>query len=165
MGIRRMNHAVLYVRDARRHQQFYADVLGFSTIVDDPDGAYVFMRGPDSDNHHDIAFFTIGSGAEASDAGMRTVGMYHIAWEVGSLDELAAARERLRAAGALVGSSDHGANKSLYAKDPDGLEFEVMWLVPPEYWGDEEHEAVIRPLDLEAEQRAFAGLAERGGDA
>ena len=99
MGIRRMNHAVLYVRDARRQQQFYTDVLGFSTVVDDPDGAFVFMRGPDSDNHHDIAFFTIGAGAGASDAGSRTVGMYHIAWEVGSLDELAAARQRLQAAG------------------------------------------------------------------
>jgi catechol-2,3-dioxygenase len=164
MGIRRMNHAVLYVRDARRQQQFYTDVLGFSTVVDDPDGAFVFMRGPDSDNHHDIAFFTIGAGAGASDAGSRTVGMYHIAWEVGSLDELAAARQRLQAAGALVGASDHGANKSLYAKDPDGLEFEVMWLVPAEYWGDEEHEAVIRPLDLAAEQRTFAGLAERGDE-
>ena len=162
MGIRRMNHAVLYVRDARRQQQFYTDVLGFSTVVDDPDGAFVFMRGPDSDNHHDIAFFTIGAGAGASDAGSRTVGMYHIAWEVGSLDELAAARQRLQDAGALVGASDHGANKSLYAKDPDGLEFEVMWLVPAEYWGDEEHEAVIRPLDLAAEQRTFAGLTERG---
>ena len=35
------------------------------------------------------------------------------------------------AIGALVGASDHGANKSLYAKDPDGIEFEVMWEVPP----------------------------------
>lgn len=159
MGISRMNHAVLYVRDARRQQRFYTEVLGFSTVIEEPDGGFVFMRGPDSQNHHDIAFFTIGSGAAASDAGRRTVGMYHIAWEVGSLDELAEARERLSAAGALIGASDHGANKSLYARDPDGLEFEVMWLVPPDRWGDEEHEAIIRPLDLAAEQRAFADLA------
>ena len=79
--------------------------------------------------------------------------MYHIAWEV-RLARRARPRPRngSQAAGALVGASDHGANKSLYAKDPDGLEFEVMWLVPAEYWGDEEHEAVIRPLDLAAEQ-------------
>ena len=121
------------------------------------------MRGPDSPNHHDIAFFTIGAEAQPSDAGRRTVGMYHIAWEVGSLAELAETRERLAAAGALVGASDHGANKSLYAHDPDGLEFEVMWLVPPDRWGDEEHEAIIRPLDLEAEQRAFADLSPGAG--
>jgi catechol-2,3-dioxygenase len=116
------------------------------------------MRAPESTNHHDIAFFSIGADAEPSAAGVRTVGLYHIAWEVGSLEELSAMRARLDAAGALVGASDHGANKSLYAKDPDGLEFEVMWLVPPELWGDEEHEAIIRPLDLDAERRRFAGV-------
>ena len=161
MGISRMNHAVLYVRDARRHQRFYTDVLGFRTIVEDPGGAYVFMRGPDSDNHHDIAFFTIGAGAGPSEAGRRTVGLYHLAWEVASLDELAELRQRLAASGALVGASDHGANKSLYGKDPDGLEFEVMWLTPASTWGDEEHEAIIRPLDLDAERRHFAGY-DRG---
>ncbi len=153
MGISRMNHAVLYVRDARRQQRFYTDVLQFSTIVEDPDGAFVFMRAPDSDNHHDVAFFTIGAQAGASQAGRSTVGMYHIAWQVATIAELAEMRDRLTGAGALVGASDHGANKSLYAVDPDGLEFEVMWLTPACAWGAEEHEAIIRPLDLEAEQR------------
>lgn len=156
VGITGMNHAVLYVRDARRQQRFYSDVLGFSTVIEEPNGEFVFMRGPDSSNHHDIAFFTIGSQAGDSDAGQRTVGMYHIAWEVRSLAELEQIRSRLSAANCLVGASDHGANKSLYAKDPDGLEFEVMWLVPRQDWGDEEHEAIIRPLDLDAERRRFA---------
>ena len=39
-------------------------------------------------------------------------------------------------------------NKSLYAHDPDGIEFEVMWLTPPELWGDEEQQAIVRPLDI-----------------
>ena len=152
-----MNHAVLYVRDARRHQKFYADVLGFSTVIDGP-GPYVFMRGPASANHHDIAFFSIGEGVGASRAGRETVGMYHIAWEVATLDELADMRQRLVEAGVLVGESDHGVNKSLYAKDPDGLEFEVMWLVPPQHWGDEEHQAIIRRLDIDADRARFAAL-------
>ncbi len=118
----------------------------------------MFMRGGASKNHHDIAFFTIGEHALASTAGRDTVGMYHIAWEVPSLEALAQIRERLVSAGALVGQSDHGANKSLYAVDPDGLEFEVMWLVPARFWGDEEHEAIIRPLDLDTERARFAGL-------
>lgn len=37
---------------------------------------------------------------------------------------------RLADAGALVGMSDHGTTKSLYAKDPNVLEFEVLWLIP-----------------------------------
>ena len=154
-----MNHAVLYVRDASRHQQFYADTLGFTTVIDGP-GPFVFMRAPKSENHHDIAFFSIGDDAGPSQAGQRTVGMYHLAWEVATLDELEAMRDRLDAAGVLIGASDHGANKSLYAKDPDGLEFEVMWLVPAEHWGDEADKAIVRPLDLAADQARFAALGE-----
>jgi catechol-2,3-dioxygenase len=152
-----LNHAVLYVRDARAQQRFYTDVLGFSTVVADDAGRFAFMRAPRSDNHHDIAFFSIGSGATASTAGRTSVGLYHLAWQVATIEDLAAMRERLQAAGALVGASDHGASKSLYAADPDGLEFEVMYLVPAEEWGDEEHDAVIRPLDLERELERFGG--------
>ena len=161
MPITGMNHAVLYVRQARVTQKFYADVLGFTTVADHPDGAYAFMRAPSSVNHHDIAFFTIGEGAGPSEAGRRTVGMYHLAWEVPTLHELAEMRDRLGSAGALVGASNHGTSKSLYAKDPDGLEFELMWRVPTEYWGAAEHDAVIEPLDLPGEIARFAkvGLA------
>lgn len=158
MPITRMNHAVLYVHDARRSQKFYTDVLGFSTVIEHPDGAFVFMRAPASDNHHDIAFFTIGADAAPSEAGRRTVGMYHLAWEVPTLAELAEMRERLSAAGALVGQSDHGCNKSLYAHDPDGLEFEVMWLVPPAHWGAAEDQAIVDPLDIDGEIRKFQAV-------
>ena len=85
--------------------------------------------------------------------------MYHIAWEVATLAELVEMQERLGAAGVLVGASDHGVNKSLYCKDPDGLEFEVMWLVPPDQWGEDEHEAIIRPLNLAADMKRFADPA------
>ncbi len=158
MAITGMNHAVLYVRDARTTQRFYSDVLGFSTVIEHEGGAYVFMRAPASENHHDIAFFTIGSQVGPSEAGRRTVGMYHLAWEVPTLEDLEAMRARLVAADALVGASDHGVNKSLYAVDPDGLEFEVMWLVPPQHWGDLEHQAIIEPLDIAADRRHFATL-------
>ena len=146
-----MNHAVLYVRDARRQQAFYEDVLGFETIVAHPVGAFVFLRAPGSPNHHDLACFTIGSDASASDAGNGRVGLYHLAWEVPTLADLEDHRHRLEEAGALRGASDHGVNKSLYAVDPDGIEFEVMWLTPPELWGDDEHEAIVRPLDIAAD--------------
>ena len=65
--------------------------------------------------------------------------------------------------GALSGMSDHGATKSLYGQDPDGIEFEVMWIVPRERWGEYERQAPVRPLDIERElathggQRASAG--------
>ena len=97
----------------------------------------MFMRAPASPNHHDIAFFTIGAAAgDRPTPAAAPSGMYHLAWEVPTLADLDEMRDRLSAAGALVGASDHGANKSLYAIDPDGLEFEVMWLVPAEHWGE-----------------------------
>lgn len=158
MPITGMNHAVLYVRQARVTQKFYADVLGFTTVTEQPEGAFAFMRAPASENHHDIAFFTIGDSAGPSEAGRRTVGMYHLAWQVPTLRDLDDTRVRLAAAGALVGASNHGTSKSLYAKDPDGLEFEVMWLVPAEHWGEAEHQTVIEPLDLAGEIARFAKL-------
>jgi catechol-2,3-dioxygenase len=55
--------------------------------------------------------------------------------------------------GALVGASDHGTTKALYAKDPDGIEFEVSWLVPAELIDEETLKAAasVRPLDLAKE--------------
>ena len=165
MAILGLNHAVLYVRDARRTSRFYEEVLGFVPVIEDAAGRYAFLRAPASVNHHDIAFFSIGAGAGESTAGRTTVGMYHIAWAVPTIDDLMAMREKLSAAGALGGESDHGVNKSLYAHDPDGLEFEVTYVVPPEYWGDKEHEAIIRRLDLDAERTRFDGVVSHVGSA
>ena len=64
------------------------------------------------------------------------MGLYHLAWEVDTLAELERLAEKLTAAGALGGASDHGTTKSLYAKDPDGLEFEVAWIVPADQIDD-----------------------------
>ncbi len=155
MAIRALNHAVLYVRDAERSAAFYRDVLGFRTVMEAPGAA--FLQAPDSENDHDLGLFPIGDGAEASAAGQGSVGMYHLAWEVGTLADLAAVRDRLADAGALVGSSDHGSTKSLYARDVDGLEFEVVWIIPPALLTDADRSAKARVgrLDLDAEMARF----------
>lgn len=155
MPVSRLNHAVLYVRDAERTAAFYESTLGFVRVIDDDDNRYQFMRAPGSVNHHDLAFFTVGPDAGPPTAGRGTVGMYHLAWEVPTLGELREIRDRLQSAGALKGASDHGVNKSLYAVDPDGLEFEVMWLVPAERWGEMEHQAIVQPLDLDADDARY----------
>jgi len=151
MAIKRMNHAVLYVRDADRTSAFYRGVLGFRDVGALP-GA-TFLQAPDSTNDHDLALFSIGAAAGDSMAGRATVGLYHIAWEVGTLADLREIALKLREVGALTGSADHSTTKALYAKDPDGLEFEVCWLVPETFLSDEvvAGKTQIRPLDLEAE--------------
>ncbi|MEV1292424.1 VOC family protein [Pseudonocardia sp. NPDC049635] len=150
MPVQRLNHAVLYVRDAARSVAFYSEVLGFRTVVELPGGRGAFLQAAGSSNDHDLAVFAIGDRAGASQAGRSTVGLYHLAWEVDTLGELAAIERRLRAAGALVGASDHGSTKALYAQDPDGLEFEVCWLVPAALLGEDMGMRTDR-LDLAAE--------------
>jgi catechol-2,3-dioxygenase len=130
--VKRLNHLVLYVRDAQRARAFYQDVLGFE-VVESMGEQAVFLRANGSDNHHDLGLFGIGPQAAPPTRGEQ-VGMYHAAWEVATITDLASAREALLAAGALTGESDHGNSLSLYAQDPDGNELEVFWMVPREEW-------------------------------
>jgi catechol-2,3-dioxygenase len=154
MTVRRLNHAVLYVRDARKSSDFYSQAFGFEVVTEAGNGAAVFMRAGGTDNHHDLGLFSIGESAPGPERGR--AGLYHLAWEVDSIQELADMRARLLRLGALVGESDHGVSKSLYGHDPDGIEFEVMWAVPRDSWGDMEHDAVTRRLDLDAELARYS---------
>jgi len=151
MAVKRLNHAVLYVRDVDRSVRFYEEALGFTVAVQFPGAA--FLKVPDSHNDHDLGLFAIGMNAADSPAGRGAVGLYHLAWEVETLGELQGVAERLSRMGALVGASDHSTTKALYAKDPDGIEFEVSWLVPAELIDDETRKAMAntRPLDLARE--------------
>ena len=161
MGIFRLNHAVLYVTDVERSVAFYRDALGFRTVTALPGAA--FLQAPGSTNDHDLGLFEIGAGAGPSQAGRATVGLYHLAWEVDTLDELERLQGVLAGHGALVGASDHGTTKSLYAKDPDGLEFEVVWLIPAALLDDDARvSARPRPLDLTREKARYGGQT-RGG--
>jgi catechol-2,3-dioxygenase len=131
MPITRLNHAVLYVRDIDRSVSFYRDLLGFTVLKEMSRlGMAAFLRAPGSTNDHDLGLFGIGDQVADSAAGRSTVGLYHLGWEVDTLAELARLHDALSEAGALIGSTDHGTTKSLYAKDPDGIEFEVVWVVP-----------------------------------
>jgi catechol-2,3-dioxygenase len=151
MSVRRLNHAVLYVSDVSRSAGFYQETLGFEIRHEMP-GQAAFLRAPGTANDHDLGLFQVG-GTPAGGGGAPgrpAPGLYHLAWEVGTLAELAEAARKLNARGALVGASDHRVSKSLYAKDPDGIEFEVMWRVPAEDWEQELGSgAMIAPLDLD----------------
>lgn len=166
MPVNRLNHAVLYVRDADRSAAFYEEVLGFRRLgfADVIPGA-VFLQAAGSTNDHDLGLFSIGEGAGPSPAGRGgAVGLYHLAWEVDTLAELERIGDALGQRGALVGASDHGSTKALYARDPDGIEFEVSWLVPADLLDDEAiaARATIRPLDLTREKARY-GADTQGG--
>jgi catechol-2,3-dioxygenase len=160
MPVQRLNHAVLFVRDVARSTAFYADVLGFRTAMEIP-GRAVFLQAEGSANDHDLGLFAIGDSATDSPAGRSAVGLYHLAWEVDTLGELERLQGRLAEAGALVGASDHGTTKALYARDPDGLEFEVSWLVPASHLPVPDG-PMTAPLDLRKELERY-GRDLRGG--
>jgi catechol-2,3-dioxygenase len=159
MAIHRLNHAVLYVRDAEKSADFYSQVLGFRKLPFELPGA-VFMQAEASTNDHDLGLFSIGENAANSPAGRGAVGLYHLAWEVDTLSDLAEIGRRLSEAGALVGATDHGTTKALFGRDPDGIDFEVSWLVPADQITD--HTPAARRLDLAAEIEKY-GADTPGG--
>ncbi len=164
MPIHRLNHAVLYVRDAEVTASFYEGVLGFERL---PMG---FPGAPCSCGHlarpttTTWAFSRSGERAQPSAAGRGSVGLYHLAWEVSTLEDLEDLSAKLSEAGALVGASDHGTTKSLYAKDPDGIEFEVAWVVPADQLDEAAlaSRSTIGRLDLEREKSRY-GASTLGG--
>ena len=155
----RLNHAVLFVGDLERSVRFYTDTFGMEVIAREPRANAAFLRLPRSGNHHDLGLFGIGDGAGPKRGG---IGLYHLAWQVDTIDELAAARDALRAVDAYTGESSHGATKSIYGTDPDGNEFEIMWMLPREEWGAYEHAAPIDRLDLDAEVTRWSGVRTAG---
>ena len=155
----RLNHAVLYVTDLDRSVRFYTDVFGMEVVAREPAGQRGVPASPRSGNHHDLGLFGVATAAKAPGA----AGLYHLAWQVDTIDELAEARTALAEAGALVGESNHGATKSLYGADPDGIEFEVMWMLPRDDWGDYEHTATVEPLDLRSELARWSGVRTGAG--
>lgn len=154
--VTRLNHAVLYVRDLDRAVAFYTRAFGFEEIAREG-GMMAFLRAAGSTNHHDLGLMAVGPDAPRPPRG--STGLYHLAWEVPAIEDLAAAAATLAGLDALIGMSDHGATKSLYGADPDGNEFELMWMVPRDQWGAYDRRAVIEPLDLQREVARYGRAA------
>lgn len=150
----RLNHAVLFVTELDRAVRFYRQVLGMEVIASEPRAQAAFLRLPRSRNHHDLGLFAVGGERRARG---RSPGLYHLAWQVDTIDDLHTMRGVLERAGALTGQSSHGATKSVYGVDPDGNELEIMWLLPREAWGEHDTAAVVEPLDLDAELDRWRG--------
>lgn len=158
--VARLNHAVLFVRDLDVAMDFYGRVFGFEEVAREMGGRMGFLRAAGGDNHHDLGLLALGLDAPRPPRG--ATGLYHLAWEVPTIEDLAAAARTLSEEGALGGASDHGVSKSLYGRDPDGNEFEIMWRVPEDDWGEYDRRGVVLPLDLDRELARY-GRGARGG--
>src|SRR5688500_1033897 len=143
MAITRLNHAVLFVRDADAAAAFYAKAFGFEELSRPQGMRAVFMRSPSGGNHHDLGLFEVGAQAARPPRG--SVGLYHLAWEIDTIEGLAQMSKSLQELGALTGASDHGASKSLYGRDLVASAFEAMWAVPAAARGHDARHATAVP--------------------
>lgn len=151
----RLNHAVLFVADLQRSIAFYQAAFGMQVVAQEPRANAAFLRLPRSGNHHDLGLFGIGAQPPRTRPGL---GLYHLAWQVDTIEELEEARMTLANLDAYTGESSHGATKSIYGRDTDGNEFEVMWMLPRSSWGQYADAAPIDPLDLPGEIRRWTGV-------
>ena len=151
---------MLFVADLERAERFYTQVFGMVVVARETRANAAFLRLPRAGNHHDLGLFGVGTGAVPKRPG--AIGLYHLAWQLDTVNELAQARQTLIDAGAYTGESSHGATKSVYGADPDGNEFEIMWMLPRDAWGEYENSAPIDRLDLDAEVVRWSGLRTAG---
>ena len=130
MPVQRLNHAVLYVRDVERSPPSTATSSASARRWRSP-AAAVFLQAEGSTNDHDLG--------PVPDRRRRRARPRPAAAPSGSTTwpgrstrspSWPASGTRCSQAGALVGASDHATTKALYAQDPDGIEFEVSWLLP-----------------------------------
>jgi catechol-2,3-dioxygenase len=155
----RLNHAVLYVSDLEQSIAFYSRAFGMTVMAREPRANAAFLRLPRSGNHHDLGLFGVGAQPPRPRG---SLGLYHLAWQVDTIEELEQARLTLAELDAYTGESSHGATKSIYGTDPDGNEFEVMWMLPKGEWGDYADSAPVERLDLAGDVRRWGGVRTAG---
>ena len=131
--VKRLNHAVLWVRDARGQRRVLQRRSRVPGRRADASGLRRSSCEPAARPTTTISGCSVSASAPPPPhrPGCTT-------WPGRSTrSRISPRRPPARERGALVGESDHGVVKSLYAKDPDGIEFEVMWAVPRERVADE----------------------------
>ena len=103
----RLNHAVLFVADLERSLDFYTGVFGMDVVAREPRANAAFLRLPRSGNHHDLGLFGVGTAGGPKRPG--AIGLYHLAWQLDTIDELAAHLEDIYADARRAGRSETDA--------------------------------------------------------
>jgi glyoxylase I family protein len=119
--LERLDHVSLNVTDRARSIAWYRDVLGLPQLNEPTaDDEPVFLGQPG------LQFGLFQAERQSPQREPESSGLRHVALVV---DDLDAARERLRAHGVEFRSEDHGNALSVYFSDPDGHVLELTTYV------------------------------------
>jgi catechol 2,3-dioxygenase len=128
-----LGHVVLNVINLDRSVPFYVEALGLRVVgrVDEADrnriGDIVFLSF--GANHHDVGLREVPVTPDRAGSSLPApcAGLSHVAFRCGAtIDDLDHVVRRLTRAGAQgVRAVDHGATRSVYFTDPDGLALEA----------------------------------------
>ena len=162
---RNLGHVNIFVRNAARARDWYADLLGLHTYGFRPGGA-AFMTA-DPENSHEIALTEVGEDALGPQGGQ--VGLNHVAWYMDSLDDLKELYYRVKEKNIPIERvSDHGHAIGIYIRDPDGNGIELSYEMPRSQWGHDasgymiggtEKGRLSGPWDAELSRQAAAVVA------
>ncbi|MDB5847253.1 MAG: Glyoxalase/bleomycin resistance protein/dioxygenase [Rhodoferax sp.] len=167
--IHQLHHVAYRARDAEETRHFYEDLLGlplFHIIQSDvvpSTGEYCpythfFFRLRDGSC---IAFFDLGDDQASAPSANTPAWVNHIAFRVDTVQELAAMKTRLEAAGvAVLGVTDHHIFKSIYFFDPNGVRLELTAQLADAQQMDRESHTARARLDAWTARKA-AWRAER----
>ena len=134
MSIQRIHHVAYRCHDAKQTVEWYQKHLGMNFVLAIAEDHVPSTHAPDPYMHvfldagggNVLAFFELPNSPAMGRDGNTPEWVQHIAFKVGSLDELAAAKARLEAGGiAVLGPTDHTIFKSIYFFDPNGHRLEL----------------------------------------
>lgn len=134
MNLRRIHHVAYRCRDAKQTVEFYQRVLGMDFVLAIAEDTVPSTGAPDPYMHvfldagmgNVLAFFELPNAPDMGRDANTPDWVQHIAFELGSLDELREAQARLRREGlSVVGPTDHGIFTSIYFFDPNGHRIEL----------------------------------------
>jgi catechol 2,3-dioxygenase len=129
MKLKRVGHVALRVADEERSRAFYRDVLGFSVTEQDPEHGGTFMSL--GENFHTIDVFPSDNPQGAPKPQRDQIGLFHIAFEVGSYQDLREAYCSLIDHQVEISHcTDHVSQRSIYFSDPDGNRLEIYYEIP-----------------------------------
>lgn len=134
MKIRKIHHVAYRCKDAKETVAFYKKVLNMDLLLAIAEDQVPSTREPDPYIHifldagqgNVLAFFEIPNSPPMGRDENTPAWVQHIAFEIGDMDELIAAKEHIVAAGLdVIGPTDHYLFKSIYFFDPSGHRLEL----------------------------------------